>query len=94
LLEESFSEEDINRVIDSSYAKGAPGPDGFSFMFYQKFWTTIKKDFMAIVREFESGRANMARLNSAMIILIPKEDEAKSLKKMIFIESYTTMRKK
>jgi hypothetical protein len=43
MLEESFSEEDINRVIDSSYAKGAPGPDGFSFMFYQKFWTTIKK---------------------------------------------------
>jgi hypothetical protein len=48
---------------------------------------------MAIVREFEFGRANMARLNSAMIILIPKEDEAKSLKKMIFTESYTTMRK-
>jgi hypothetical protein len=81
MLEESLCEEEIKRAIDSSYAEGAPGPDDFSFMFYKKFWTTIKGDFMAIVKEFETGRANMARLNYAMIILISIEDEAKSLKK-------------
>jgi hypothetical protein len=36
---------------------------------------------MTIVREFEAGRANMARLNYVMIILIPKEDGAKTLRK-------------
>jgi hypothetical protein len=37
LLEAEFSEEEIKRAIDGSYAEGAPGPDGFSFIFYQKF---------------------------------------------------------
>jgi hypothetical protein len=50
-------------------------------MFYQRFWETIKGDFMPLVRGFETGEINMARLNYAMIILIPKEDEAKSLRK-------------
>jgi elongation factor P--beta-lysine ligase len=81
MLEESFTEDEIKSDIDNSYAERAPGPDGFSFMFYQKFWPTIKKDFMAIVKDFEARRANMARLNYARIILVPEEDGAKSLKK-------------
>jgi hypothetical protein len=36
VLEAEFSEE-IKRVIDGSYAKGAPSPNGLSFLFYQKF---------------------------------------------------------
>jgi hypothetical protein len=36
---------------------------------------------MAIVRAFERGDVNITRLNYAMVILIPKEEEAKSLKK-------------
>jgi hypothetical protein len=81
ILEAELTEEEIKRAIDGSYAEGAPGPDGFSFMFYQRFWETIKGDFMPLVRGFETGEINMARLNYAMIILIPKEDEAKSLRK-------------
>jgi hypothetical protein len=37
MLDSNFSEEEIKRAIDESYAEGAPGPDGFSFLFYQKF---------------------------------------------------------
>jgi hypothetical protein len=81
ILEGEITEEEIKRAIDSSYSEGGPGPDGFSFMFYQKFWETIKGDFMALVKEFEKGKANMDRLNYAMIILIPKEEEARTLKK-------------
>jgi hypothetical protein len=57
-LEKEFLEEKVKKGIDESYAKGAPGPDGFSFMFYQRLWD-IKID----------------RVNFAMIILIPKEEE-------------------
>jgi hypothetical protein len=74
LVEAQFSEEEIKKVIFDSYAKGAPGPDGFSFLFYQKFWTLIKHDFMALVRGFEKGKINVARLNYAIITLIPKEE--------------------
>jgi hypothetical protein len=36
---------------------------------------------MALVKEFEKGKAYMARLKYVMIILIPKEVEARTLKK-------------
>jgi hypothetical protein len=34
MLEAEFSEDEILRAIHGSYAEGALGPDGFSFMFY------------------------------------------------------------
>jgi hypothetical protein len=64
-----------------SYVEGAPGLDGFSFIFYQKFWTVIKDDLMVVVRGSEKGEINLARLNYVRIILIPKEEGANTLKK-------------
>jgi hypothetical protein len=81
MLEADFAEEEIRGAIFGSNAEGVPSPDGFSFLFYQKFWETIKKDFMALVRTFEKGELNNAILNYAMVTLIPKEAEAKNLKK-------------
>jgi hypothetical protein len=83
MLEASFSEDEIREVVYGSYAKGAPGPDGFSFLFYYRFWGTIKNDFMALIKGFEQGNINIARLNYALITLIPKEEEAKALKKFM-----------
>lgn len=81
MLEADITEDEIKEAIFGSYAEGAPSPDGFSFLFYQKFWETIKVDFMAMVKKFEKGELNIARLNYAMLTLIPKEPEAKILKK-------------
>jgi hypothetical protein len=80
LLEAELSEEEILLAIKGSYSDGALGPDGFSFMFYQKFWPVIKEDFMALARSFDNGDLN-DRINYARIILIPKEEGARSLKK-------------
>jgi hypothetical protein len=49
--------------------------------FIKKNWPLIKEDLMTLVRGFESGEINIARLNFAIIILIPKEEEARTLKK-------------
>jgi hypothetical protein len=81
LLEAPFSEEEIKKAINDSYASGAPSPDSFLFLFYQRFWHVTKVDFMAMVRGFERGKINIARINYVTIILIPKEDKAMSLKK-------------
>jgi hypothetical protein len=79
-LEATFIEEEVRDAIFGSYAEGAPGPDGFPFLFYQIFWNTIKDDFMNLVRSFEKGDLNLGRLNYAMITIIPNEPEAKILK--------------
>ena len=81
MLEDPLSEQEIKDAVFGSYSDGAPGPDGFSFIFYQKFWDTIKTDFMNIVRGFENDNVNIARPNYAMLTLIPKEAEATDLKK-------------
>jgi hypothetical protein len=44
-----FSEVEIKKVIFDSYAEGAPGPYGLSFLFYQKFWDVIKWDLIRLV---------------------------------------------
>ena len=81
LLEAPFTENEVREAVFSSYAEGAPGPDGFSFLFYQVFWDMIKVDLMNLIGMFEQGDLNIDRLNYAMITLIPKELEAKVLKK-------------
>ena len=79
-LEEGFSEE-VKEAVFGSYVVGAPGPDGLPFLFYQVFWEIVKKDLMGLFKAFENGDLNIARINYATVVLIPKENEAKSLKK-------------
>ena len=81
LLEAPFSKAEIKEAVFGSYSDGAPGPDGFSFMFYQHFWETIKGDLMELFSCFERDELDLARLNYDMITPIPKENEAKHLKK-------------
>jgi hypothetical protein len=81
LLEADFTEAEILQAVKDSYAEGDPGPNGVSFLFYQKFWPTIKGGLMALCKGFERGEVNIARLNCAMIILVSKEEGARALKK-------------
>jgi hypothetical protein len=72
LLEGNFSEAEIKEAVFSSYAEGAPGPDGLSFMFYQCFWEVIKDDLISLFEDWYAGNLDIFRLNFAMITLIPK----------------------
>jgi hypothetical protein len=54
LENQPFSEKEIEDAIMGSYSCGAPGPDGFSFLFYQKKLPIIRKDFMVLVGKFEA----------------------------------------
>jgi hypothetical protein len=80
-LESPFLEEEVKTAMFGSYADGAPGPDGFPFLFYQTFWEVIKSDLMKLVNSFWENNLNLDRLNYAMITLLPKEPDAKTLKK-------------
>ena len=52
LLEAPFTENEVREAVFSSYAEGAPGPDGLSFLFYQKFWNLIKADLIDMFNDF------------------------------------------
>jgi hypothetical protein len=76
-----FTLEEIREAVFGSYADGAPGPDGLSFMFYQKNWDIIKFDLLEMFDDWFEDRLDIYRLNFAMITLIPKEEDARNMKK-------------
>jgi hypothetical protein len=78
ILEAEFIEEEFFHAIKESYVKGRGQAQ---IHFYHNFWSTIQKDFMTMIRNFERGELNIARLNYAMIILIPKKENDKTLRK-------------
>jgi hypothetical protein len=75
-----FTESEIREAIFSCYAEGAPGPNGFPFLFYQKFWELIKNDLVNLFEDFHRGVLDLHRLNCALITLVPKVGEATNIK--------------
>jgi hypothetical protein len=50
-------------------------------MFYQTFWDVVKKDLFEMFNAWHEDKLDLYRLNFAMITLIPKENEARSMRK-------------
>jgi len=80
-LDAPFSEDEVWRTISSLPSNKAPGPDGFTGKFYKVCWPIIKADLMAAISAVWSrkmGRLEM--LNSAYITLLPKKEEATTIR--------------
>jgi hypothetical protein len=76
-LEAIFTEREVWETIKEMPADRAPGPDGFIGAFYQRAWPVIKADVMAGLLKLGVGDGRgFARLNKALITLIPKKQEA------------------
>ncbi|GKG48301.1 hypothetical protein Tco_0510186, partial [Tanacetum coccineum] len=43
-LEAEVSSEEIKKAVWDCSADKSPGPDGFTFCFYKRFWSLIEKD--------------------------------------------------
>lgn len=52
----------------------APGPDGITQLFFQKFWPIIKNDLALAVQQFFHTGCLSSALNSTFIALLPKLD--------------------
>ena len=50
----------------------APGPDGFSSLFYKKAWGIIGADFCLAIKDFFSTGCLLKQINHSVIALIPK----------------------
>lgn len=79
-LIQPFSEEEIKVAVFASDPTGAPGPDGFTFKFYQHFWDVVKFDLLTLVAMFFLNQVDLSKLNKASVCLIPKEEAAIHIK--------------
>jgi mannosylglycoprotein endo-beta-mannosidase len=79
-VERPIEEDEVRNVVFNMNEDKAPGPDGFSFAFYQACWEVVRSDVMdTITYFFERGRF-MRSFNATFIALIPKKPGVSDIK--------------
>lgn len=58
----------------------APGPDGFTALFYKKLWPVIGSDISNAILSILNGHGNIRDWNTTLISLIPKVSDPICLK--------------
>ncbi|XP_078150904.1 uncharacterized protein LOC144546233 [Carex rostrata] len=81
LLVAPFTLDDIKKALFDCEASGTPGPDGFSFQFYQHFWLVVHTDLALLCTHFHDNILQLDKLNKSIICLIPKEANASTINK-------------
>ncbi|XP_026396268.1 uncharacterized protein LOC113290895 [Papaver somniferum] len=77
-LEECPNEEEIKRVVFNLNADSAPGPDGFTRIFYRAAWEIIKGNFLEAIQFCWRNNIIPSGMNSKFLVLIPKIKGAKT----------------
>jgi hypothetical protein len=82
MLNAAFSEKEVNDAIFGSYAEGAPGPDGFYFLFINTFGSSLELiSWLYMVKDWNEGNLDLFILNFSLLTLIPKEADAVTIQK-------------
>lgn len=77
---EDVSFEEFTEVTSRIHPDKASGPDDLNPAFYQNFWKVLGKDVFECCRDWLQGNSFSADLNHTNVVLIPKKDNACSLK--------------
>ena len=79
-LDQCFSEEEVWKAILEIPIDKAPGPDGFTGLFYRKAWSIIKPDIMRAFHALWSldGRS-LYLVNQAFMVLLKKRKDANTV---------------
>uniref|UniRef100_A0A803PV25 Reverse transcriptase domain-containing protein n=1 Tax=Cannabis sativa TaxID=3483 RepID=A0A803PV25_CANSA len=70
-----FGEEEVIRAVKEMNPTKAPGADGLPALFYQKFWSKLKVDVVAVSLNVLNNGADLQCLNDTVVALIPKVDK-------------------
>ncbi|GJZ53952.1 RNA-directed DNA polymerase, eukaryota [Tanacetum coccineum] len=80
VLEIEVTREEIKKAVWDCGVDKSPGPDGFTFGFYRRYWTFLENDVVEAVLYFFNHGQFPKGSNSSFITLIPKTQEAKMMK--------------
>jgi hypothetical protein len=73
------TEIEVFDVLASLGSSKAPGPDGFSALFYKKYWSVVKREVLDCVLDFFINKKLAREQNHTFITLIPKLSGAHSV---------------
>ncbi|GJS64513.1 RNA-directed DNA polymerase, eukaryota [Tanacetum coccineum] len=79
-LERPFTKEEIKGAVWDCGLNKSSGPDGFTFGFYQRYWSLLEPDIVDAVNHFFTNGCCTKGCNSSFIALIPKTHDAKQVK--------------
>ena len=71
-LDAPFCNDEIKQAVWDCGSDKAPGPNGFTFVFFKSYWDVVKDDVFKLVRSFQDRRVIPRGCNPSFIALIPK----------------------
>ncbi|WCJ39165.1 DNAse I-like superfamily protein [Euphorbia peplus] len=79
MLVQCPTDSEICVSVSSMNGSSAPGPDGFTGVFYQTFWDIVGPDVCNMVRWFFHHGVISTGLNSNLMVLLPKVEGAMNI---------------
>nr|GFA80938.1 RNA-directed DNA polymerase, eukaryota [Tanacetum cinerariifolium] len=76
-LERAVNYNEVKNAVWDCGTNKSPGPDGYTFEFYRRYWNIIDTDVVAAVNQFFTIGFFPPGCNSSFIALIPKCQDAK-----------------
>ncbi|CAN1153013.1 LINE-1 retrotransposable element ORF2 protein [Linum perenne] len=77
---EPVTEDEIKKALFSISNEKAPGPDGYSALFFKQSWEVVKVDVILAARRFFEKCSLPKYVNSILLALIPKKCNAAEMK--------------
>ena len=79
ILNSTITHEEIKRSMFSIDINKAPGPDGFSSLFFKRAWSIVGREVCDEIADFFSSGSMLREINCTIIALVPKVPNPSSM---------------
>lgn len=93
MLTKRIAGEEVYAAHQQMHPTKAPGPDGMSALFFQKFWHIVSRDVISFVLSVLNDGASLKSVNQTLIALIPKVKTPTTTKEFRPISLYNVLYK-
>jgi hypothetical protein len=73
------TEDEVVKALSSLGSSKAPGPDGFTALFYKKYWSVVRGAILNCVWDFFLHKNLSREQNHTFITLVPKQSRSHSV---------------